>query len=169
MFVDEIYSLGNQEKRDSFSKEAIDTMNLFLSENKDDFMMIVAGYKEEIENCFFSYNPGLRRRFMWYHTIEPYTPTELKQIFLSKINKYSWKSVVEESFLEELFHTHKDKFKDNGGSIENFITLLKIKHSSRVVLLPYQDKRKITKEDIQKTMKEFQKEDKKEEHMSMYL
>ena len=169
VFVDEIYSLGNQEKRDSFSKEAIDTMNLFLSENKDDFMMIVAGYKEEIENCFFSYNPGLRRRFMWYHTIEPYTPTELKQIFLSKINKYSWKSVVEESFLEELFHTHKDKFKDNGGSIENFITLLKIKHSSRVVLLPYQDKRKITKEDIQKTMKEFQKEDKKEEHMSMYL
>ena len=53
VFLDEAYSLGNEEKRDSFSKEAIDMINQYLSEKKNEFMMIVAGYDDELDKCFF--------------------------------------------------------------------------------------------------------------------
>jgi replication-associated recombination protein RarA len=170
VFVDEVYSLG-QDGKDGFSKEAIDCINLFLSENKDDFMMIVAGYKEEVEQNFFRYNQGLRRRFMWYHTIEDYSSDELKDIFHSQIhqNKWSLDSSVDAEFLSAFFKEHKDKFPDNGGSIENFITVLKIKHSRRVLLLDHKEKRKINKEDLKEAVKAWSKSEKKQEFMSMYM
>ena len=46
IFIDEAYSLGNPEKRDSFSKESIDMINQYLSEKKNEFMMVVAGYEK---------------------------------------------------------------------------------------------------------------------------
>ena len=56
LFIDEAYSLGNTEGRDSFSKECIDTINLNLSEKKKNFLCIIAGYKDSLDKCFFSYN-----------------------------------------------------------------------------------------------------------------
>ena len=53
LFIDEAYSLGNSEKRDSFSKECIDTINQFLSEHPRNFLCIIAGYEEDLTNCFF--------------------------------------------------------------------------------------------------------------------
>ena len=64
LFIDEAYSLGNQEKRDSFAKECLDTICEALSNHKDNLMVIIAGYEEELNNCFFSFNPGLRSRFL---------------------------------------------------------------------------------------------------------
>ena len=50
LFIDEAYALGpGQKDRDSFSKEAIDTLNAFLSENKDNFCCIIAGYENDIK------------------------------------------------------------------------------------------------------------------------
>jgi len=47
LLIDEAYSLGNEEKKDSFAKECIDTINQNLTEGKGDFICIIAGYKEE--------------------------------------------------------------------------------------------------------------------------
>ena len=58
MFIDEAYSLGNKEQRDTFSKECIDTINQNLTERRD-FLCIIAGYRKELNKCFFAYNPGL--------------------------------------------------------------------------------------------------------------
>ena len=171
MFLDEVYSLGNKEGGDSFAKEAIDTINLFLSEHRDEFMMIVAGYKDEVEQCFFKYNEGLRRRFMWYHTIDPYTPEQLRDIFLSKIKKNEWHydETVPDAMLEAI-KNQADLFGDNAGSIENFITLTKIKHSMRVLLLPHDKKRILNELDIKAAIKELQKSGKKKEtFLSMYM
>ena len=65
LFIDEAYALGNQEKRDSFAKECIDTLCEGLSDHKEEIMVIIAGYEEELKNCFFSYNQGLDSRFTW--------------------------------------------------------------------------------------------------------
>ena len=70
IFLDEAYSLGNAEKRDSFAKESIDMINQYLSEKKNKFMFIVAGYEDELEDCFFSFNKGLKRRFSHYFKID---------------------------------------------------------------------------------------------------
>ena len=72
LFLDEAYSLGNEEKRDSFSKEAIDMINQYLSEKKDQFMFIIAGYEDDIENCLLAYNKGMKRRFQNYYNINTY-------------------------------------------------------------------------------------------------
>ena len=65
LFIDEAYALGNPEKRDSFAKECIDTLCEGLSDNKDNLMVIIAGYEKELKDCFFSYNQGLDSRFNW--------------------------------------------------------------------------------------------------------
>ena len=52
LFIDEAYALGNPEKRDSFAKECIDTLCEGLSDFKSDLMVIIAGYEEELKNCF---------------------------------------------------------------------------------------------------------------------
>src|SRR5438093_1618571 len=49
LFIDEAYSLGADDKRDSFSKECIDTLNQNLSENRSKFICIIAGYPDELE------------------------------------------------------------------------------------------------------------------------
>jgi SpoVK/Ycf46/Vps4 family AAA+-type ATPase len=170
IFLDEVYSLGNKEGGDSFAKEAIDAINLFLSEHKEECMMIVAGYKEEVDQCFFKYNEGLRRRFMWYHTIDPYTPEQLRDIFLSKITLSNWshdEKVSDE--MVDIIKNNPSEFKDNAGSIENFITLIKIKHSSRVLLLPEKDKKVITVLDLHAALKNVKKNTKQETFMSMYM
>ena len=172
VFIDEVYSLGNKDRTDSFTKECIDTINLFLSEHRDHFMMIVAGYKDEVDNCFFKYNEGLRRRFMWYHTIDTYSPENLRDIFLSKVVKSEWtvSDGVSEAMLNTI-KTYPKLFPDNAGSIENFITLLKIKHASRVLLMPMEEKKRISTVDIDAVVKHQSKKEKKgdEPFLSMYM
>ena len=91
LFIDEAYALGNEEKRDSFAKECIDTLNQNLSENKKKFICIIAGYPDELDKCFFSYNPGLKRRFPFRYQIDSYSYEELMDIFLKKISDSRWK------------------------------------------------------------------------------
>jgi len=86
LFIDEVYSLGNAEKRDSFSKECIDTINENLTTKKTDFICIIAGYKEDIKDCFFAYNAGLERRFPIRFHIDEYNASELFSIFKKKVD-----------------------------------------------------------------------------------
>lgn len=84
MFIDEAYSLGHKRKDDSFSKECIDTLTQNLTEKRN-FLCIIAGYKEEIDACFFKMNQGLRRRFTFRYDLIPYYPDELLDMFELKV------------------------------------------------------------------------------------
>jgi len=90
LFIDEAYSLGHPEKRDSFSKECIDTLNQNLTDKKGQFLCIIAGYEAELESCFFSVNKGLQRRFPVRMNISGYTPEELHEIFRLKVAQDNW-------------------------------------------------------------------------------
>ena len=90
LFIDEAYSLGNSEKRDSFSKECIDTLCEAMSDHKDNLMVIIAGYEEEIRDCLFSYNQGLESRFTWRFQTNEYSAEELYLIFLKKVKEIGW-------------------------------------------------------------------------------
>ena len=129
MFIDEAYSLAPRDSdRDSFAKEAIDFLNQFLSEHKDDLCCIIAGYEEDLDATIFAMNQGLKRRFPWKFVIEPYTSEELSQIFheMLKKNKY----IIEKDVVKgEFFEKNKDLFKFAGGDIETFITKCKFAHT----------------------------------------
>lgn len=130
LFIDEVYSLGNPEKRDSYSKECIDAINESLTEKKTDFICIIAGYKKEIDSCFFSYNPGLERRFPIRFTIEPYNATEIFQIFKKKVIDATWtldSNVTDKFFIDNFAH-----FKYFGGDMEVLFSRCKRAHARRV-------------------------------------
>jgi len=148
LFIDEAYSLGDKDGRDSFSKECLDTLNQNLSENRNDFMCIIAGYEDALNECFFSMNPGLERRFNYRFTIEPYTAEELRDILILIINKACWKikEPIELTFPLDFFE--KNKFKNQGGDMETLFINMKMSHSRRVFSLEEADKRLITKEDL---------------------
>jgi hypothetical protein len=73
LFIDEAYSLGNADGGDSYAKECIDTINQNLTEKKNQLLVIIAGYENALEECFFAYNEGLNRRFPFRYTIDAYT------------------------------------------------------------------------------------------------
>lgn len=149
LFIDEVYSLGPKDgDRDSFSKEAIDTITSFLSEHKNDFCCIIAGYEDKINECFFGQNTGLLRRFPWVHRIEPYRPEELYEIFLHMIQKDNWGIDADKQDIIRILHDNNDIFKYGGGDIETFLTKCKIVHSHRVFGLPQNQKFILTKKDI---------------------
>ena len=78
------YALGNPEKKDSFAKECIDTLCEALSDNKENLMVIVAGYEKELKDSFFSFNQGLDSRFTWRFKTDDYTAEDLYNIFFQK-------------------------------------------------------------------------------------
>jgi SpoVK/Ycf46/Vps4 family AAA+-type ATPase len=134
LMIDEVYSLGcGKDDSDSYSKECVDTINQFLSEHTENFVMIVAGYEEEVDRCFFSMNPGLRRRFPWRYNIKEYTPHDLKEIFSYQVYENDWKFVEEFNFMDlENIFSQKDYFKNNGGDCLTLFDKAKICHSRRV-------------------------------------
>jgi len=122
MLIDEAYSIGSKStSEDSYAKECIDTLNQYLTENVDKIICVIAGYKSELDSCFFSMNPGLRRRFPWTFTIENYTSYELAQIYFKLIQEKEWETSCEVSEINNLISKHVSLFTGNGGDISNII------------------------------------------------
>ena len=79
LFIDEAYALAKKEGSD-FGHEAIDTLLKAMEENREDMIVIVAGYPDLMEK-FLDSNPGLRSRFNKFIHFEDYTPEEMFKIF----------------------------------------------------------------------------------------
>jgi SpoVK/Ycf46/Vps4 family AAA+-type ATPase len=151
MFIDEAYSLGNAEGRDSFAKEVIDTINQNLSEQKCNFLCIIAGYKDALDKCFFSYNEGLRRRFPFVYTIEKYTSGELCLIFKKMITDIGWSI---DNISEKFFKDNYECFNNMGGDMETLLFICKIEHSKRTLFLQ-DERKKINLPDLEKALTIF--------------
>lgn len=87
LFIDEAYSLA--QKDDAFGQEAIDTILKAMEDNRDNFVVIVAGYTKPMEK-FINSNPGLKSRFNKYIEFPDYTLDELEAIFYLSCNKYDY-------------------------------------------------------------------------------
>ena len=88
LFIDEAYALA--QKDDAFGQEAIDTILKAMEDNRDDFVVIVAGYTEPMKK-FIDSNPGLKSRFNKYIEFPDYNIDELEQIFDMNCKKYDYK------------------------------------------------------------------------------
>ena len=153
MFIDEVYSLGSKELKDSFSKEAIDTLNMKLSEMKNEFICIVAGYPREIDECFFSYNIGLNSRFPIRFSIDPYTPNELLKIFKQIVENNDWR--IDDSITSIFFKKNYDEFKYYGRDMELLFTKCKRSHSKRIFNELNAERKVITLSDLNVAFKSF--------------
>jgi len=158
LFIDEAYALGNNEKRDSFSKECIDTLCEALSNHKDELMVIIAGYERELNECFFAYNQGLDSRFTWRFKTEDYKAEDLYKIFLKKVKDINWKVDEEDDKLGvKWFEKNVEYFKFFGRDIETLLSKIKIAHSRRVFCKDASEKTKITFKDLEKGLQIYLK------------
>ena len=154
LFVDEVYSLGSGfNDKDPFSKEAIEVLTAFLSENKKNFCFIGAGYEDDINRCFFSKNKGLERRFQWIHKIEEYTVQEIVDIMLKMLEEMNWKIEVNKENLIDMLKKEKHLFKSAGGDLEILLSKSKMVHAKRVFSLDKDKMFILTKTDVEQGLK----------------
>lgn len=79
LFIDEAYALARKGMENDFGREAIDTLVKLMEDHRDDLVVIVAGYTDEMHD-FLTSNPGLISRFNKYIDFPDYTDEELMQI-----------------------------------------------------------------------------------------
>lgn len=82
LFVDEAYLLAND--RDGYSSEAIGTLIAEMENNRDNMVVIFAGYEKELK-ALFDMNPGLRDRIPHKLSFPNYSRAELEQIFFKQL------------------------------------------------------------------------------------
>lgn len=174
LFLDEAYSLGGGDNTDSFAKECVDILCEALSDHKEDLMVIVAGYEDDLKNHFFSINQGLESRFIWKFNMEDYTSKDMVDIFEKKVRELEWElnSELSNKRLVEWIDNKKENFKHFGRDIEILLSHCKICHSRRVYGKSSELLKKITMEDLESGYKYFLENGKKkhkERYCSLYL
>merc|ERR1711977_581105 len=78
LFVDEAYALVQQDK-DSFGKEALDTLIKMVEDHRDNLVVILAGYTGDMRTMI-AQNPGVKSRFPTVIEFADYSPSELMEI-----------------------------------------------------------------------------------------
>ena len=99
LFIDEAYSITENEKSDSYGRECLTELTKALEDYRDDLVVIVAGY-DELMKKFFESNPGLKSRFNYFITFEDYTVDQMLDIFLSYCKNEDY--ILQESAAEKL-------------------------------------------------------------------
>lgn len=176
LFIDEVYALGpGKQDADSFSKEAIDTLNVFLSENSHMFCCIIAGYEEDVKNCFFSINQGLERRFQWVHRIGKYSTDNLVDIFFKLIEESCWYYDIERNVVSNIINKYPHLFESFGGSMENLFTKCKMAHAKRLINHSGSKKHQLINNDLLEAIEllkpnqMFEKKQESTTYLSMYV
>jgi SpoVK/Ycf46/Vps4 family AAA+-type ATPase len=169
LFIDEAYSLASSsESSDSYSKECIDILCEALSDHKEDLMVIIAGYEEELNQTFFRVNKGMPSRFVWRFTMEPYSAKDMMNIFMKLVSEQGWSIASKEDTKESWFDEKKENFIYFGRDMELLVTYTKIAHSRRIYGKDAELRKVITVEDMNAGYKTFLK-NKKEKKDQTYL
>jgi SpoVK/Ycf46/Vps4 family AAA+-type ATPase len=168
LFLDEAYSLGSSDKRDSYSKEAIDMINQYLSERKGEFMFIIAGYEDDIENCLLSYNKGMKRRFHSHFKIKGYNAEEMKDIFLQKIYECKYTTNIKNNDLINFFKENLKSFKYFGGDIEKLVNEIKYTQCLRIFNNNI-DSKEINMTDLSKAFENMNIKKEEDYELSLYM
>ena len=123
LFIDEAYTLTSNKGGNDFGDEAIATLLKAMEDNRDDFLVIVAGYPDLMEE-FLQSNPGLRSRFNKFILFEDYSPEELIEILNMRCLKSGMAlsedgQIYAKAFFEKRCKTKGSDFA-NGRDVRNF-------------------------------------------------
>ena len=138
LFIDEAYSLTVNRGATDYGFEAVDTLLKYMEDNRDDLIVIVAGYPAPMEE-FLNSNPGLKSRFNKYLYFEDYTPEELMGIL--KLNAKKSDLVLSEDaekFATEFFTKRCENRPANyahGRDVRNFFEKALINQANRLATL----------------------------------
>lgn len=136
LFIDEAYSITENDHTDSYGRECLTELTKALEDYREDLVVIVAGYTEPM-NQFFESNPGLKSRFNTFIEFDDYSSNELDEILVSmcKNNDYILTDEVKKKihFYFEQQTSSKDKSFSNGRLVRNLFDDLVMNHARRVI------------------------------------
>ena len=154
MFIDEAYSIGSLQNKDMFCKECIDTITSFLTENKEDFILILAGYKNDLQQYIFNNNKGLDRRFNWRYEITGYNYNDLKQIFVNKVLSKGW-NILDDNKLLCFFKDNLNVFTNFGGDMDTLFYKAKMEYCKRSISSVITENKTLSINDLENCLSSF--------------
>lgn len=159
LFIDEAYSLARGGEKD-FGKEAIDSMVTSMENNKDNLIIILAGYQDEMD-YFLETNPGLRSRFPIHITFPDYSIADLMKIanLMLKQRQYQLASPAAAELAKIIEQqTKKHEHSGNARLVRNLIERAMRLQAVRLVNkkdISRQDLMTINKEDLTEALEEI--------------
>lgn len=159
LFIDEAYYLSGESN--SYGNEAIGTLLKRMEDDRGKFIVIVAGYQNEM-NDFLKMNSGLDSRFTHKINIEDYSSDELFEILMLNLKKSNFvfdfeAKEISKKAIEEMCQNKTKNFA-NAREVRNLFDKIKLNLDSKISKLPVKNLTKeilstITKSDIPYTLK----------------
>jgi len=145
LFIDEAYYLYRPENERDYGQEAIEILLQVMETEREDLVVILAGYKDRMET-FFKSNPGMGSRVAHHLHFPDFTPEELVQIgdLMMEQLQYEFDDDARDAFEEYIMRRLERPRFAYGRSIRNAIDRARMRQAGRL----YQNRDDLSKEDL---------------------
>lgn len=156
LFLDEAYYLYRPENERDYGQEAIEMLLQIMENQRDDLVVILAGYKDRM-NIFFTSNPGFHSRIAHHLDFPDYELDELMSIaeLMMAQQRYQFDESSRQVFHEYLQRRISQPHFANARSVRNAIDRIKLRQASRLVrhggAIPREELSRIDAEDIRQS------------------
>ncbi len=146
LFIDEAYYLYKPENERDYGTEAIEILLQVMENQRDDLVVILAGYKDRIEN-FFQSNPGMSSRIAHHLDFPDYSPDELLAIAKLMIEEqhYRFSPDAEKAFQEYITRRMQMPHFANARSVRNALERARLRLANRLFV---KSEKQLTKKDL---------------------
>jgi len=133
LFIDEAYYLYKPENERDYGAESIEILLQVMENNRDDLVVILAGYKDKMDKFFMS-NPGMRSRIAHHLDFPDYAPNELMAIakLMLAEQSYHFSAEAEKTFAEYIPLRMKLPHFSNARSIRNALDRARLRQANRL-------------------------------------
>lgn len=134
LFIDEAYYLYRPENERDYGQEAIEILLQIMENNRDDLVVILAGYKDRMDR-FYESNPGMSSRIAHHIDFPDYGVDELACIseLMLKDMQYRFDSEAEDVFRRYLERRMAQPHFANARSVRNALDRARLRHASRLL------------------------------------
>lgn len=133
LFIDEAYYLYRPENERDYGQEAIEILLQVMENQRDDLVVILAGYKNRMDT-FFQCNPGMSSRIAHHLDYPDYSAQELEAIASKMLNSmhYNFGVGAKEAFSEYLQLRVRQAHFANARSVRNALDRMRLRQASRL-------------------------------------
>ncbi|MFF5261026.1 CbbX protein [Actinomadura viridis] len=134
LFIDEAYYLYRAENERDYGQEAIEILLQVMENQRDDLVVVLAGYKDRMD-AFFSSNPGMSSRIAHHIDFPDYEPAELEEIGHLMMDREGYRLApdTEPVFRDYLERRRAQPRFANARSVRNAIERARLRHASRLM------------------------------------